>query len=50
MTESSIADQLVDAGLASRSTLSDIAATFRDWAADPDGWFLVPHGEAIARA
>lgn len=50
MTESSIADQLVDAGLASRSTLSDIAAVFRSWAADPDGWFLVPHGEAIARA
>lgn len=50
LTESSIADQLVDAELASRSTLSDLAATFRDWAADPDGWFLVPHGEAIARA
>jgi SAM-dependent methyltransferase len=50
MTESSIADQLVDAGLASRSTLSDLASAFTAWAADPDGWFLVPHGQAIARA
>jgi hypothetical protein len=50
MTQSSIASQLVGAGLASPETLSDIAAAFRIWAEDPDGWFLVPHGEAIARA
>jgi SAM-dependent methyltransferase len=50
MTESSIAEQLIDAGLATRAELADMAEAFRDWAADPDGWFLVPHGEAIARA
>lgn len=49
MTESSISAQLIDEGLAARSDLSAIAAAFRGWAADADGWFLVPHGEAIAR-
>lgn len=50
MTESSLAEQLVAAGRASPEELSEIAGAFRRWAADPDGWFLVPHGEAIARA
>jgi SAM-dependent methyltransferase len=50
MTGSSIAEQLVDAGLASSDELSDIADAFRTWAAHRDGWFLVPHGEAIASA
>jgi SAM-dependent methyltransferase len=50
MTESAIAGQLLDAGLATADELAGIAAAFRSWAADPDGWFLVPHGEAIAFA
>jgi SAM-dependent methyltransferase len=50
MTGSAIAAQLQDAGLSSPEELSDIAVAFRGWAADPDGWFLVPHGEVIAFA
>ena len=50
MTESSIAEQLVHAGLAAPEELTDIAAAFQGWAAHPDGWFLVPHGEVIAFA
>ena len=35
-----------------RATTSSqrIAAAWREWAADDDGWFLMPHGEIIARA
>ena len=46
----SIAEQLVHAGLAAPEELTDIAAAFQGWAAHPDGWFLVPHGEVIAFA
>lgn len=50
MTDSAIAGQLQDAGLADPDELASIASAFRTWAAHPDGCFLVPHGEAIARA
>jgi ubiquinone/menaquinone biosynthesis C-methylase UbiE len=50
VTESSLAAQLLAADLMSERDLGEIAAAFRRWAADPDGWFLVPHGEAIAVA
>ncbi len=50
MTGSAVAGQLRDAGLATADELAGIATAFRSWAADPDGWFLVPHGEAIAFA
>ncbi|MFN7149015.1 MAG: methyltransferase domain-containing protein [Microthrixaceae bacterium] len=50
MTGSAIAGQLVDAGAASSDELDAMAAAFRQWAAHPDGWFCVPHGEAIAHA
>jgi ubiquinone/menaquinone biosynthesis C-methylase UbiE len=48
-TASALARQLQDAGLASAIELDAIAAAFRAWAADPDAWFLVPHGEIVAR-
>ena len=48
--ESALARQLVDEGMASRSDLEDISDAWKRWAEDGDGWFLVPHGEIIARA
>lgn len=50
ITATTLADQALERGLADRSELEDIAAAWRDWAADPDAWFLVPHGEVLCRA
>lgn len=50
VTSSAIAAQLVDAGFASGDELEAMATAFRQWAVHPDGWFCVPHGEAIAHA
>ena len=47
-TDSSLADQAIDRGLATRSELEDIAAGWIDWAGQSDGWFAVTHGEVIA--
>ena len=49
ITRSAIATQLVAEGLADQDELDAIGQAWRDWAADPDGWFAVPHGEIIAR-
>ena len=45
---SSFAEQAVSYGLASPAELADIAAAWHAWAADPDGFFAVLHGEVIA--
>jgi SAM-dependent methyltransferase len=47
ITGSAITDQLLTSGLASRSDLEAIAATWREWAADPDGWISLLHGELL---
>lgn len=46
---SALADQLLREGRATRAELDDIAAAWRAWAADPDGWFSVHHGEVLCR-
>lgn len=48
--ESALARQLVDSALATRRELEQISAAWRRWAHDGDGWYVVPHGEIIARA
>lgn len=48
--ESALARQLVDDGLATLGDLRDISEAWKRWAGDGDGWFLVPHGEILARA
>ncbi|PWJ25933.1 methyltransferase family protein [Branchiibius hedensis] len=48
ITGSAIADQATSLGWASQSDLERIADGWREWAADPDGWFMVPSGELIA--
>jgi 2-polyprenyl-3-methyl-5-hydroxy-6-metoxy-1,4-benzoquinol methylase len=46
---SRIAEQAVEGGHATRAELEDISSAWRRWAADPDGWFAIPHGEVLCR-
>lgn len=48
--ESDLSRQLVNSGLATGAELDEISAAWREWAADPDGWFAIPNGEIICRA
>ena len=47
---SSFGEQAVAYGLSTREDLSAIAAAFRAWSKKPDAFFMVPHGEVLARA
>ncbi len=47
---STFAQHARELGLADDAALDRIADAWREWAADPDGWLLMPHGEIIARA
>ena len=49
IVESALADQAVSSGRASRDDLQDMRLAWQEWAAADDGWFLVPHGEILAR-
>ncbi|MEV1129547.1 methyltransferase domain-containing protein [Agromyces sp. NPDC049794] len=49
-TRSQFAAHAIEAGHSNRDELERIAAAWRDWAADEDGWLLMPHAEVIARA
>jgi SAM-dependent methyltransferase len=46
---SALARQAVDGGFAEPADLEEIAAAWRQWADQPDGWFAGPHGELICR-
>jgi len=46
-TQSSLADQLLGSGIAGPADLRSFAAAWRRWAASPDGWFAVLHGEVL---
>ncbi|MGM7669001.1 class I SAM-dependent methyltransferase [Microbacterium sp. A93] len=48
--ESALARQLVDSKMATGADLQRISTAWRAWADDGDGWYLLPHGEIIARA
>jgi ubiquinone/menaquinone biosynthesis C-methylase UbiE len=50
ITESAIATQAVEIGAATTAQLAEMADGWRRWAAEPDGWFAVLHGEILARA
>jgi SAM-dependent methyltransferase len=45
--DSDIARHLVDRGLASTVDLERMSGGWREWAASPDGWFVVLHGEIL---
>jgi ubiquinone/menaquinone biosynthesis C-methylase UbiE len=46
---SSYAEQALEYGLSDRAELASIAAAWRRWADQPDGFFAVLHGEVLAR-
>ena len=48
ITATTLADQLLREGRATRRELGEVADAWRAWAADPDGWISVPHGELLA--
>jgi ubiquinone/menaquinone biosynthesis C-methylase UbiE len=50
VTASAFAEQALAGGFTTARELDDIAQGWRTWAADPDGWFVVLHGEILARA
>ena len=50
MTDSAIAQQARAEGFATDAELREIADAWRAWAAHPDGWYSVLHGEVLARA
>ena len=45
VTGTALGEQLVGHGLATLAELEEVAGAWRAWAADPDGWISVPHGE-----
>jgi SAM-dependent methyltransferase len=47
ITNSAVADQLLTSGLATTEVLRALADAWRDWAAHPDGWISVLHGEIL---
>ncbi|MRG58491.1 methyltransferase domain-containing protein [Agromyces sp. CFH 90414] len=49
-TRSQFATHAVESAHATPGELEEIASAWRAWVADPDGWFLMPHGEIVARA
>ncbi|WP_019147585.1 methyltransferase domain-containing protein [Timonella senegalensis] len=47
---SNFAHQAKEASLADDVALEELAHEWRNWAEEPDGWFIVPNGEIIVRA
>lgn len=47
LTQSSFGDQARQYGLADDEELTSLAAAWREWAAAPDAWFSVLHGEIL---
>ncbi|MET9201237.1 methyltransferase domain-containing protein [Gordonia sp. NPDC003585] len=47
---SAIGRMAMERGLADQSDLAAIAQGWLDWAAHPDGWIVIPHGEIVAHA
>ena len=50
MTESAVGAQAVEIGAATPDEVRAVADAWRGWAAEPDAWFAVLHGEILARA
>jgi SAM-dependent methyltransferase len=50
IVSSRLADLAVTNGRATREELQEISDAWRTWAAHPDGWFAIPHGEILITA
>jgi hypothetical protein len=49
IVESALSRQLVESEMATAAELDEISSVWRDWAAAPDGWLAIPHGEILCR-
>lgn len=49
-TSSAFAENALRLGLADEAKLQRISDGWRSWAADPEGWLLMPHAEIVAIA
>jgi 2-polyprenyl-3-methyl-5-hydroxy-6-metoxy-1,4-benzoquinol methylase len=49
VVSSAISDDALGKGIETREGLEGIRSAWGRWAADPDGWMSMPHGEIIAR-
>jgi SAM-dependent methyltransferase len=49
VTGTALGEQLLREGRATADELAAVADAWRAWAADPDGWVSVHHGEVVAR-
>ncbi|KAA9105574.1 class I SAM-dependent methyltransferase [Microbacterium rhizomatis] len=49
VVSSAFAEHALELGFADRTALERIAGGWREWAAAPDGWLLMPHAEVLAR-
>jgi SAM-dependent methyltransferase len=49
-TKSQFAAHAIESGHSTIAELESVAEAWRTWAADPEGWLLMPHSEIIARA
>jgi hypothetical protein len=49
LTDSPFGDRAVEHGLATRADLERLAAAWQQWAARPDGCFVIPHGEILCQ-
>lgn len=49
-TQSQFASHAIESGHSNPEELNRIASAWREWAADDDGWLLMPHAEIVARA
>jgi SAM-dependent methyltransferase len=50
VTTTKLADDAIATGLATRAELAGLAEAWHEWAAHPDAWFAVLHGELLCRA
>ena len=50
ITDSALAEQALRDGYATAEDLRRISAAWHEWAAAPDGWLAVLHGEILCRA
>ena len=46
---SDLGRDLLARGMATPAQLEEISAAWRAWAAAPDGWLAIPHGEILCR-
>ncbi|WP_026556105.1 methyltransferase domain-containing protein [Arthrobacter sp. 35W] len=49
VVHSAFAEQSMAYGLADAGRLQELSDGWREWGTAPDGWFLIPNGEIIAR-